>query len=720
MSPESLDLGRRDFLTTGAAAMAGLIVGFHVPAAGASTLQSPGGAPPPLPDPNAFLRIAPDDTVTILLAHSEMGQGVWTGLAMLVAEELGCDWSKVRVEHAPAAPAYFHTLMPMQMTGGSTTTWSEFDRYRQVGALARGLLVRAAAAEWGVAPAQCRAENGAIVSGDRRATFGALAEKARSLPTPAEIQLKDRSAWARIGKPTKRLDSPEKVTGRALFGQDVRFDGLKVALVERAPVFGAKVVSFEAAAARKVPGVRAVVQVPSGVAVVADQFFAAREGRRALAPTIKWSLGAGGALDTEALRAQYREMAQRPGAKAVAKGDAAAALTKSAQRLVAEYEGPFLAHAAMEPLNCTVRLTANACEIWTGTQFQTGDQAAAAQAAGLKPEQVTLHTMFLGGGFGRRANPASDFVTEAVHVAKASGLPVKVIWTREDDMRGGYYRPHFLHRVEAGLGGDGLPMAWRHTVVCQSLSKGTPFESDIKDGIDGASVEGVVDSPYLAGLDNHLVDLHTPELPVTVLWLRSVGHTHTAFVMESMIDELAHAAKADPVAYRRRLLANHPRHLGALNLAAEKSGWGTPVAAGRARGLAVHASFGSFVATVAEVSVAGAAIRVHRMVTAIDCGICVNPAGVEAQMEGGAVYGLSAALHSELTLKQGRVQQGTFNEYGVLRLSEMPHVEVFIVPSAEKPGGAGEPGVPTAAPAVANAVFALTGKRLRRLPFKLV
>ena len=719
MSPSPRDLGRRDFLAAGAAAAAGLIVGFHVPAVGASARQDPGGAPSALPDPNAFLRIAPDGSVTILLAHSEMGQGIWTGLAMLLAEELGCDWSTVRVEHAPATPAYFHTAMPLQMTGGSTSTWSEFDRYRQAGALARDLLIRAAAAEWGVPPSQCRVENGAIVAGDRRAGFGALAEKARALPAPAAIQLKDRSAWTRIGKPTKRLDSSEKVMGRALFGQDVRVDGMKVAVVERAPVFGGKVVSFDDAAARKVPGVRAVVQVPSGVAVVADDFYAAREGRLALAPAIKWDLGAGGALDTEALRAQYRETAQRPGAKAGAKGDATAALAKAPRRLVAEYEGPFLAHAAMEPLNCTVRLTANACEVWTGTQFQTVDQAAAAQAAGLKPEQVTVHTMFLGGGFGRRANPAADFVTEAVHVAKASSFPVKVIWTREDDMRGGYYRPQFFHRVQVGLGDDGLPVAWQSTVVCQSLLKGTPFAAEMKDGIDSSSVEGAVDSPYLAGIDNHLVELHTPESPVTVLWLRSVGHTHTAFVMESMIDELAHAAKADPLEYRRRLLAKHPRHLGVLNLAAEKAGWGAPLPAGRARGLAVHESFGSFVATVAEVSVEGARIRVHRMVMAIDCGTCVNPAGVEAQMEGGAAYGLSAALHSELTLKEGRVQQGTFNEYGILRLSGMPRVEAFIVPSTGKPGGVGEPGVPTAAPAVANAVFALTGRRLRRLPLKL-
>jgi isoquinoline 1-oxidoreductase beta subunit len=374
----------------------------------------------------------------------------------------------------------------------------------------------------------------------------------------------------------------------------------------------------------------------------------------------------------------------------------------------------------MEPLNCTVKLTADSCEIWTGTQFQTVDQGSAARAAGLKPEQVKLHTMFLGGGFGRRANPAADFVTEAVHVAKASRLPVKVIWTREDDMRGGYYRPQFHHRVQVSLGSDGWPVAWKHTVVCQSLLKGTPLEGMIQNGIDSSSVEGTVDSPYVTDLDNHLVDLYTPESPVTVLWLRSVGHTHTAFVMESIIDELAHAAKVDPLAYRRRLLAKHARHLGVLNLAAEKAGWGTPLPAGRARGLAVHESFGSFVAMVAEVSVNGAAIRVHRIVSAVDCGTCVNPAGVEAQMEGGAAFGLSAALHGELTLRDGRVQQDNFDSYQVLRLSEMPRVETFIVASTEKPGGIGEPGVPPVAPAVANAIFTLTGKRLRRLPLKLV
>jgi isoquinoline 1-oxidoreductase beta subunit len=719
MAQSSSDITRRQFMTTGASAVAGLVVAFHIPA-GRLGAQTPGAQAPALPDPNAFLRIGADDTVTILLAHSEMGQGIWTGLAMLVAEELGCDWTRVRVEHAPAAPAYFHTAFgTIQATGGSTSTWSEFDRYRQVGALARELLVRAAAAEWGVTAAACRVENGVVISGSRRATFGALAERARALPTPASVALKNRSDWKVIGTPKKRLDSPEKVTGRAIFGQDVRFEGLKIAVVERPPVFGGKVLSFDDGEARKVPGVRAVVQVPSGVAVIADHFYAASEGRRALAPRIKWDLGPGGALDTGTLRKEYREMATRPGAKAGEKGDVAAALAKAQQRIEAEYDGPFLAHAAMEPLNCTVKLSADACEIWTGTQFQTVDQASAAKAAGLSPKQVTIHTTFLGGGFGRRANPASDFVTEAVHVAKASGLPVKVIWTREDDMRGGFYRPQFHHRVRAGLDATGLPSAWHQTVVCQSLLKGTPFEADMRDGIDSSSVEGAVDSAYVTDLSDYRVDLHTPESPVTVLWLRSVGHTHTAFVVESMIDELAHAAKVDPLEYRRKLLAKHPRHLGVLNLAAEKAGWGTPLARGRARGIAVHESFGSFVATVAEVSTSASGIRVHRMVTAIDCGTCVNPAGVVAQIEGAAAFGLSAALYSELTLRDGRVQQENFNTYRVLRMSEMPRVEAYIVPSTEKPGGVGEPGVPPVAPAVANAVFALAGKRLRSLPLNL-
>jgi isoquinoline 1-oxidoreductase beta subunit len=394
---------------------------------------------------------------------------------------------------------------------------------------------------------------------------------------------------------------------------------------------------------------------------------------------------------------------------------------KTAAHVVeAEYDFPYLAHANMEPLNCTVRIGADKAEVWTGTQFQTMDQKATAEITGLKPEQVEIHTQFLGGGFGRRATPASDFVREAVHVAKAAGLPVKTVWTREDDMRGGYYRPQFFHKVKVGLDAQGAPVAWQHTLVGQSFMVGTPFEPMmVKDGVDGTSVEGVADSAYIADVPNHLVELHSPRLPVTTLWWRSVGHTHTGFVMETMMDELAKAAGQDPLAYRRARLAKHPRHLGVLNLAAERAGWGTPAPPGRFRGLAVHESFDSYVAQVAEVSVDHDRIHVHRVVAAIDCGTAVNPAGVTAQVEGAVVFGLSAALYGEITLRDGKVQQSNFHDYPPVRMYEAPTVEVHIVPSTERPSGVGEPGVPPIAPAVANAVFAATGKRLRRLPLRL-
>jgi len=708
-------VGRRRFLKTSA----GLVIGFYVaPRTGLAALQAP--APPKLPDANAFLRIGEDESVTVILAHAEMGQGVWTALPMLLAEELGCDWAKVRVEAAPAAPVYAHPAFGMQMTGGSSSTWSEMDRYRQAGALAREMLVQAAAEQWKVDPSACGVEAGFVVSGDKRLSFGKLAAAAQKRTPPASVRLKDRKDWKILGRPTKRLDSPEKVTGQAQFGMDVRLPGMLTAVVARAPVFGGTVKSFRADRAKAVPGVKAVVQVPSGVAVVGEHFWAAKLGRDAL--DIDWDLGPGAQLDSERLRQEFHTAARTPGMKAAAAGDVEAGLRSAAKTVEAEYEVPYLAHAPMEPLNCTVRLGPDGAEVWTGTQLQTMDQAVTAQIAGLKPEQVKIHTMFLGGGFGRRATGTSDFVSEAVQVAKAvgGGTPVKVVWTREDDIRGGYYRAMFVHRVRAGLGSDGKPAAWRHTVVGQSLAEGTPFAAMmIKDGVDATSVEGVSDSPYVKGTPSHLVDLHSPKNAVPVLWWRSVGHSHTAFVMEAFVDELAQAAGQDPLEYRRRLLSAHPRHLGVVNLAAEKAGWGRPLSGGRFRGLAAHESFGSWVAQVAEVSVANGRVRVHRVVCAVDCGICVNPAGVRAQMEGAVAFGLSAALHGELTLKGGRVQQSNFHDYPLLRLNEMPEVEVHIVSSDEKAGGIGEPGVPPVAPAVANAVFAATGKRLRRLPFRL-
>jgi isoquinoline 1-oxidoreductase beta subunit len=452
------------------------------------------------------------------------------------------------------------------------------------------------------------------------------------------------------------------------------------------------------------------------VAVLATGFWQAKQGRDAL--EIAWDDGPGARLSTTGLRQQYADLAKTPGTPAARKGDADAALAKAAKKISAEYEVPYLAHATMEPLNCTVDLRPDGCELWVGTQFQTVDRAAAAAVAGLKPEQVTIHTMYLGGGFGRRANPASDFVTEAVHVAKAAKAPVKVIWTREDDTKGGYYRPMWYDRIAAGIDGKGNPIAWKHTIVGQSIVAGTPFEQAmVKNGIDDTSVEGAADLAY--PVPNLMVDLHSPKVGVPVLWWRSVGHSHTAFVVETFIDELAVAAGKDPYEYRRKLLAKHPRHLGVLKLAAEKAGWGKPLPKGRGRGIAVHESFGSYVAQVAEVSTAPTGeVRVHKVVCAVDCGKYVNPDTIRAQMESAVAFGLSAALHSEITLRDGRAEQGNFNDYRILRLNEMPEVEVHLVASREKSGGIGEPGVPPIAPAVCNAVAALTGKRVRRLPIR--
>ncbi|QHF39070.1 twin-arginine translocation pathway signal protein [Pseudomonas sp. S34] len=713
-------LSRRGFLKGSAMLGGGLVVAFAMPGAHrfAMGAENQGN----VFAPNAFLRIGNDNSVTVLLGHSEMGQGIWTGLTMLIAEELDADWTKIRVEHAPASATDYGLpgFGGMQITGGSTSTWMEFDRYRQAGAAARLMLIDAAAKRFNVAPSEIHTESGVVMAGEHRATYGELADDAGQLPRPdpASIKLKDAKDWKLIGKPTQRLDTPEKITGRAKFGMDVQFDGLMTAMVARSPTFGGSVKSFEGAEALAIPGVHKVVQVPTGIAVIADHFWAAKLGRDAL--KIEWNPGPNAGLDSQALLENFRKLATTPGLNAGQAGDTQAALAKAAKKIDVEYSVPYLAHAPMEPLNCTVSITKDKCEIWTGTQFQTLDQMVAGKITGLKPEQVVIHTEFLGGGFGRRANPTSDFVSEAVYVAKAAGAPVKTVWAREDDIRGGYYRSAFLHHARIGLGADGLPLAWKHVMVGQSIMAGTSLEATmVKDGIDKTSVEGVADSPYLEGLANHQIELHSPTTGISVLWLRSVGHTHTAFVMESLIDELATAAGKDPVEYRRTLLKDHPRHLGVLNLAVEKANWKAPLPDGHALGVAVHESFGSYVAQVAEVSQDNLAIRVHRVVCAVDCGIAVNPQSIAAQMESCITFGLSFALHSKLTLKDGQVVQSNYHDYRVLRLNEMPVVEVHIVPSSDKPGGIGEAGVPPMAPAVANAVFALTGQRLRELPLQL-
>ncbi|MGE5615281.1 MAG: molybdopterin cofactor-binding domain-containing protein [Bacillota bacterium] len=711
-------ISRRRFLRSSAAVASGLVIGFWLPAGRGRFANAQEAAKKAIP-PNAFLRIAPDGTVTVMVKHLEFGQGVTTSLPMILAEELECDWNNVRWELAPAGPEYVHTAFGMQMTGGSSSVWNSFDQLRTVGAQARTMLVQAAADQWKVKPADCRAENGFVLGpGGRKAAFGTLASAAAKLPVPEKVALKDPKSARLLGKPTRRIDALEKIEGRAVFGLDVKGkERLHVALVARPPIFGARLKSFAAEKVQKIPGVTHVVKLANGMAVVGTNFWAAKQGRDAL--ELEWEPGPNAAISTDALRAQFLELAKTPGLPArhkshpeVANPDA---MKGAAKTLVAEYEVPFLAHAPMEPLNCTVDLRADSAEIWVGSQFQGPDRDAAAKIFGFKPEQVTLHTMLAGGGFGRRANPVSDYVVEACLVALRAKVPVKVIWTREDDIKGGFYRPMMVHRVEVGLDAQGKVVAWNHTVVGPSILAGTPFEAMmVKDGVDDTSVEGVYDTPY--AIPNLAVSLHSVKAGVPVLWWRSVGNSHSAFVMETMIDELAAAQKKDPVQLRREWLANQPRVLKVLEEAAAKSGWGSALPAGRARGIAVHESFGSVCAQVAEVSIEGGEPRVHRIVCAFDCGYVVNPLTVEAQLQGAIAFGLGAALYSKITLKDGKVEQSNFHDYRVLRLNEMPRVEVHLVGGGDKPTGVGEPGVPPTAPAVANALFALTGKRVRSLP----
>lgn len=718
---------RRGFLKLSAVAGGGLAVSWTVPAAHAAEEGAP-AAPKPPADPAPFIRIHADNTVEIRVNRLDFGQGALTALPMLVAEELDVDWKQVRASLAPAGEAYKDPLFGIQMTGGSSAVPNSWLQYRQVGAATRAMLVAAAAQQWKVPAAECTTAGGVVRHGKRSATYASLAEAAARQPVPATVVLKAPDQYAIIGRGKGRIDAVATVSGKKQYGIDQRLPGMKVALVRRAPTFGGQVESFDATKAKAVKGVIDVLEVPTdrggtGLAVIATGYWPARQGREAL--EVRWKSGVGGTVSSDKLLAQYREEAKAPKLVALP-GDAAAlvAASKAAAKTVsAEYEFPYLAHAPMEPLNATFQLQGDRATVWAGTQFQTVDQAAIAQTLGLKPEQVTLNTLPAGGGFGRRAVPTSDYLREAAGIAKAwhakdPASPIKVLWSREDDIRGGYYRPAHLHHVDVALDAQGRVTGWDHVVVGQSLVKGTPFEAFlVKDGVDHTMTEGVVENTY--ALPMRVRATH-PDVAVPVLWWRSVGHTHTAFVMETLVDEIARSAGQDPVAWRLAHLdaKKHPRHVAALQLAVEKSGYGKPLPAGHAWGVAVHESFGSVVAYVVDVSIVEGRPKVHAATAGVHANQIVNPTAAEAQVQGGAVFGLSMIQPGfAITLKDGVVEQSQFSDFAPPRITDAPPVAVHFVPSIDPPTGLGEPGTPPIAPAVANAVAALTGKRLRKLPF---
>ncbi len=722
------ELTRRQFLRLTTLAGSGLTLGILMPGCGTGpggAGSGAGAASGPLAMP--FLRIAPDNTVTVICKHLEAGQGVWTGLPAIVAEELDASWDQMRVESAPArVPMYGNLAMggKVQLTGGSTAVANSWQQLREAGATARAMLVAAAAKAWGVPAGEIKVSEGVVshAGAARKATFGELAGLAAKEPVPTQVTLKDPGTFKIIGREKlPRLDARAKSTGKQQFAIDVMLPGMMTAVVMRPPRFGAKVISFDASKAKALPGVVDVVQIPRGVAVVGRDMWSAKKGREALSVT--WDESGAEKRGTAELMKQYRALARGKEAVTVVQaGDVEAALAHAAKRLEGEFEFPYLAHAPMEPLTAVCSLSPEKCEIWAGCQFHTVDQANAAAAVGLKPEQVTINTLAAGGTFGRRANPESDYISEVASIAKATGgkYPVRLIWTREDDITGGRYRPLNYHRVTAAIGKDGK-VAYRQRVVGQSIIIGTPFEAMmVKNGVDPTAVGGSAAEQY--DLADAQVSWSQPKVGVPVLWWRSVENTHMAFSKEVMIDELAHAAGKDPVAFRLALLGKHPRHIGALKLAADKAGWDAPFPKekGRGRGVAVHESFGSVVAQVAEVTVKGDKITVDRVVCAVDCGIAVTPDVIRAQMQSGIGYGLSAALYGKITLTDGHVDQTNFHQYQVLRINDMPRViEVHIVPSTNPPSGVGEPGTPPIAPAVANAVRAATGIRLHTLPFDL-
>lgn len=714
----AVDSGRRSFLKLSAGASAGLMLGVSFSGSSASAQNAVADAALEM---NAFVSISPDNTVKVLIKHLEMGQGVYTGLATCVAEELDADWKQVVCEHAPAnTQKYANLLMGQQGTGGSTAMANSFMQMRQAGAAAKAMLVAAAAEQWQVPANDIKVSDGIVSHGNRSATFGELALAAAQQPAPdaSSLTLKNPNEFKLIGQDNTLRKDVGKHNGTAIYTQDVKLPGMLTAVVAHSPRFGGKVKSFDASAALARRGVQHVFEIDSGVAVLATDYWSATKGRELL--SIEWDDSAAETRSSNDILLQYRGLVDTAGAVAESHGNACQTLSRSSDVTELVFEYPYLAHAQMEPMNCVALVNGDAAEMWYGCQSATGDQAAIAQLLGTSINNVRINTVFAGGGFGRRANPASDYVLEAVRIAQhVQGTPVKLVWSREDDMQAGYYRPAYVHKIAASLDDAGNPSAIHIRIAGQSIMAGTSMAAlMVSNGIDNTSVEGLTEFAY--DIPERQVELHSPEIGVPVQWWRSVGHTHTAFSKEVFIDALARKAGADPVAYRLAMLTNNPRETAVLKLAAEKAEWGTKVLpAGWGRGVAVHTSFGSTVAEIVDVSVQGNTFKVERVVAAIDCGIAVNPSIVRAQVESAIAYGLSAALADEVTLTDGNVDQTNFHTYRVLRMNAMPEVETHIVASNNAPSGVGEPGTPPIAPAVANALAAITGRTFTRLPLKL-
>jgi len=710
-------LSRREFLKISGALGGGLLLGIHLAGCKQDTPAPKSATPAPAVnsdfEPNVWITLDPDDSVTIRVGSSEMGQGVMTALPMLIAEELDADWSKVKAEFAPVNPAFANPIFGRQQTGGSTAIRGYWKLLREAGAAGREVLITAAAHTWGVSPQDCHAENGNVIhdQSGRRLRYGELAAAAAKLPVPDAVFLKEPDQFKLLGTPQPRLDGPAKVDGSAIFGTDVQLPGLLTAMVVRCPVYGGKVQRIDDAQAKKIAGVRQVVTISTGVVVVADHFWAAKLGRDAL--HIEWDYGPDAKLDSATISQRFAAVVD-DGTIGRNDGNANKTIETASKTIDAVYEVPYLAHACMEPMNCTAHVRNNECDIWVPTQGQTRTHNTAMQLTGLPAGQVRVHTTFLGGGFGRRSE--QDFVIDAIETSKAVGAPVKVMWTREDDIQHDYYRQATYNRLTAAVDDNGMPIAWRHRIAGPSIiARDARGRED--SGDDFSATEGALHLPY--AIPNILVSYARVNTAVPVGFWRSVASSQNAYITECFLDEVAAAGGKDPYQLRRELLRDQPRYRGVLDLAASKAGWDTPLPSGRFRGIAVAASFASFAAQVAEISIDRGRVRVHRVVCAIDCGMIVNPDTIAAQMESGVIYGLTAALKGEITIAEGRAQQSNFNDYPLLTLEECPEIEVHIVPSMDDPGGVGEPGTPPIAPAVANAVFAATGKPVRRLPIRL-